>query len=202
MFNARAKELEILRGDHNPFVDANVFNVTIDRHTGNQYPIWRIVGFYHLLPQENTGKNNLYISALDENGERVYNPPVWIDWDWRGRQQHEPARDMMLDKPIGEPMGNLNLGAGQIVTVSVETGQPKRSDIVSGIHTGWDSDGPGNSRFHHSFFLVFQRQLGAVNPPPAEEEPDTGGNEVPEVRLYTVEDDKLKIEIKVTIKQP
>lgn len=199
MFEVRKMELMMARGEHNPFADALPFKVSIDRYKGIDYPTWRIIGFYHLKPSENTGKNNLYISALDENGERIYTPPVWIDWDWIGRQQHEPARDVKLDKPHGEPMGNINLGAGQIVTVSVETGQPKRSDIISGIHTGWDSDGPGNSRFHHSFFVVFQRQLGA-NPPPDEEEPDTGGNEVPEVRLYTVEDDKLKIEIKVTIK--
>jgi len=103
---------------------------------------------------------HLLLDAVDEYGQRVMN--LRAGWTWVGRRGNEPARPFPLDKPPGEPMGNLPIFSGQIITVWIVDDIP--SERVSGLHTLHpDEPGPGNelwnTRGHHSFHVVFKRVL-------------------------------------------
>lgn len=136
---------------------------------------WRCIGVHHLSGSENAGKNNVFLDVLDEQAQRIGPPWPLIDWKWEGMRDNEQAGLVVLDKPAGEPGGNIALHASQVATVWVAG---RTSDKITGLQTaGIDDPGeePGNHRYHHSFYVVFQRTVkgGAVSPvePPEEEEP-------------------------------
>ncbi|RIK37915.1 MAG: hypothetical protein DCC55_22795 [Chloroflexi bacterium] len=129
---------------------------------------WKIVGVRHLSPDENRGKHNIYIDAIDEAGQRVRNPDLRIAYTWEGRRDDEPAPPRPLDKPDNEPAGNLDVYKGQVVTAWLQ-GDGLPSDRVAGLHTDHDDEpasdgGNGNTRFHHSFHVLFQRAQKAAVP--------------------------------------
>jgi hypothetical protein len=126
---------------------------------------WQIIGVHHLLPRENFSKHNVYIEALDENGARIRNPIAWAGWTWKGRQPHERADPISLDKPDFEAAGNIAMHFGQIVSVWI-SGQSRdaqdKSDRLENLHTAHpDEPTPDgallNTLGHHSFYVVFQR---------------------------------------------
>jgi hypothetical protein len=95
--------------------------------------------------------------VLDEQGRRIGPPWPLVDWEWQGMRPHERPGVVVLDKPASEPGGNIGLHAGQIATVWV-AGRP--SDRVTGLQTAGIDDPneePGNHRYHHSFYVVWQR---------------------------------------------
>ena len=51
---------------------------------GEKY--WRLVYVRHRTPEENQGKHNAYVTAIDENGQRVHDDALRIGWTWEGRQ--------------------------------------------------------------------------------------------------------------------
>ena len=63
------------RDNHEPVNDsAQKFGVRIveaDVAEGEIY--WKVIGIHHLLPRENFSKHNVYLEALDENGQRLRN---------------------------------------------------------------------------------------------------------------------------------
>lgn len=126
---------------------------------------WKVIGVHHLLPDENRSNHNVFLEALDENGQRVKNPIAWAGWTWQGRRDNERADPVPLDKPIGEAAGNIALHDGQIASVWIN-GQARdgkdKSDRVENldiIHP--DEPGPNGEKWntigHHSFYVVFQR---------------------------------------------
>lgn len=140
---------------------------------------WRVVGVHHLTPEENQGNHAVFIEALDESGQRVAGPPVWVGWTWEGRQAHEEARPQPLDKGANEPAGNIPVNKGQALSIWIagqSANAADKSDQVANLHTAHpDERGPGgelwNSVFHHSFYVVFQRTrkaagAGVPTPPP------------------------------------
>ncbi len=150
-----------------PINDAESYDVRIveadNVAEGEQY--WRIIGVHHLLPRENFSKHNLYIEILDEEGRRVNNPIGWAGWTWEGRQSHERADPVSLDKPDFEPAGNIGMFFGQKVACWIK-GQSRdgndKTDKVENIHTAHpDEPLPDGSLLntlgHHSFYVVFQR---------------------------------------------
>ncbi len=126
---------------------------------------WKVIGVHHLLPRENFSKHNVYIEALDEQGQRIKNPFAWSGWTWQGRQSHERADPLPLDKPDFEPAGNIAMYFGQIVSVWMKglgRDANDKSDRVENLHTAHPdeplSDGSLlNTLGHHSFYVVFQR---------------------------------------------
>jgi hypothetical protein len=107
----------------------------------------------------------VYLEALDEDGNRIKNPPGWVGWTWEGRRPHEMAHPVVLDKPDAEASGNIMLFFGQKATVWMKgvsrDGQDK-SDRVENMHTAHpDEPLPDgtllNTLGHHSFYVVFQR---------------------------------------------
>ena len=163
-----------------PLNDAASYGVRLveaDAPVGETY--WRVIGVHHLTPEENRGKHNVYLEALDEAGQRVRDPFAWAGWTWDGRRPEERADPVPLDKPTNEPANNIVMYFGQIVSVWLNGLAPDGtalSDRVQNLHTNHpDEPGPGgelwNSIGHHSFYVVFQR---------ARREDDGGGGEPPE----------------------
>lgn len=120
---------------------------------------WRVVEVRHLTPNENRGKHNIYVDAVGPDGQRWVQPSLRIGWTWEGRRADEPAPPKPLDKPAGEPMGNIDLGKGQVTRIWLIDDVP--SDAVEGMHTNHpDERGPNgeiwNSTGHHSFYVKLQ----------------------------------------------
>lgn len=140
---------------------------------------WKLMSATHLLPSENLGRHNVYVSVVDDMGNRVTDANLRIGWSWEGRRDDEPAPPLPLDKRDGEPPGNLPLfSPGMKASVWI-TGDGNPSDKVVNLHTNHpDELGPGgevwNSVGHHSFNLIFQRVKKAIGPPvtpPPDEKP-------------------------------
>ncbi len=122
---------------------------------------WRVTGVRHLTPDENRGRHNVYVDALDESGHRSREVALRIGWTWDGRHPDEPADPKPLDKPDDEPAGTVDIFSGQRIEVWIE-GDGLASDHVANLHTDHpDEPDPSgelwNSRGHHSFHVVFQR---------------------------------------------
>jgi hypothetical protein len=133
---------------------------------------WKVLGVYHLLPEENLGMRNLFLEVIDTEGTRMQSE---IAWRWEGQQPHEKPRPVLLDKPDNEPGGNIALDFGQTVTAWVDGTIP--SEAVAKVHTRHPDEPMGNSIGHHSFFVVWQLtkrggNLPPIDPPP---EPDCEG---------------------------
>jgi hypothetical protein len=121
---------------------------------------WKIIGIHHLLPNENDGKHNLFIDALDENGERVAKK---VAWTWMGRRADEAAPPIMLDKPDTSPSGNLAIWMNQTISAHIDH---EYSDTISNIHTRHADEPIGNTVGHHSFFVVWQWTQKSEAPKP------------------------------------
>ncbi len=128
---------------------------------------WRAIGVHHLLPEENMSQHNVFIEAVDEQGNRIRNPLPQVGWTWEGRQPHENAPPVRLDKGANEPAGNVIMWAGQILSVWM---LGAKSDRVEGLRSTHPDEPLPDGRLlntygHHSFYVVFQRtqKTSAVN---------------------------------------
>lgn len=122
---------------------------------------WRCIGIYHLEPQENNRRHNVFVDVLDEDGFRTHLPQ--IAWTW---WMDAPVQYRQLDKPDDEPACDIPIDKGATITLRVATGIA--SDSVGNLHARWPDEGPtaGNAIGHHSFYVVFQlRRSGIVAPP-------------------------------------
>jgi hypothetical protein len=118
---------------------------------------WKVAKIHHLTPDENKGRHNIYIDALDESGQRVTGAMLW--WGDSGGVMERVS----MDKPAGEPMCNIPIFRGQVIYVSMG----EKSPTVVGLHSmHGDELGPNgeiwNSNGHHSFYIVFQK-VGSVD---------------------------------------
>lgn len=125
---------------------------------GQEY--WRVVTVAHLTPNQNRGRHNVFVDVLDAQGNKMRNAALRIAYTWEGRRADEPAPPQPLDKPDGEPAGNLVIGKGQVIRLWLAD-ERRPSDAVEGIHTNHaDELGPNgeiwNSIGHHSFYVQFQ----------------------------------------------
>lgn len=138
-----------------PYIDQG-YNISVARLTD---PKWRVLAVHHLTGPENGGNHNVYIEVIDEQGHRI--PRQFVKLTWEGKQG--PADVLVIDKPSNEPGTNAPLWFQQTVSVWVEDNV---SEVVSGIHTRHPDEPGGNQQGHHSFYIVFQRNLHPVTPPP------------------------------------
>jgi hypothetical protein len=141
--------------------DATAYGVTVavaDVPAGTTY--WRAMRVHHLTPDENHGNHHIFLDALDEAGDRV--PGAQVRVTWEGGEQV-----LTVDKPANEPGTNFPMWKWQVCTV-VMLGLP--SDRVANLHTGHSDEPPGvgNTLFHHSFQVEFQRSVKDSGPPPAQ----------------------------------
>jgi hypothetical protein len=134
---------------------------TIESQPGQPY--WKVIGVHHLSPDENRDRHNAFVEVLDEAGRRVKDGNLRLGWIWEGKADG-PADPKRLDKSDDEPATDVPIEKNMTVTLWLEGAGA--SERVSGLHTRHeDETGPGggrNSRFHHSYYIVFQRtQRGA-----------------------------------------
>ena len=145
----------------------------IEVQPGQSY--WKVIGIYHLAPDENRDRHNAFVEALDEAGKRVKDSSLRVGWIWEGKPDG-PADPKRLDKPDNEPAADVPIERNMTVTLWLEGAGP--SERAAGIHTRHEDEvGPGggrNSRFHHSYYIVFQRtQQAAGN---GDHSGETGGD--------------------------
>jgi len=118
---------------------------------GEQY--WKVIKVHHLSPVENHGNHNVYVDLLDKDGNRIYGAKARATW--QGGQG-----EVTIDKPENEPGTNFPLWKHQVCTAE---GLGLPSDKVVNLHSGHpDEAGPpawGNTLFHHSFYVIFQRTI-------------------------------------------
>lgn len=116
---------------------------------------WRVVRVHHLTSQENGQRHHVYLDVLDAAGARAMGVRVRVDWAGGGR-------DLVIDKPSGEPGANEPMWKWEICSVHA---LDLPSDTVENLHTDHPDEPPGNTLFHHSFLVVFQRAQAEVGPP-------------------------------------
>lgn len=128
-------------------------------------PYWKVIGLYHLSPDENNRRHNAFIETLDESGARVQNPALRVGWIWEGKNDG-PAEPKALDKPADEPATDIPLEKNMTVTLWLEG--DGASEQVAGLHARHadepGGEGSGNSWGHHSFYIVFQRARAGQAP--------------------------------------
>ena len=121
---------------------------------------WKLLGIYHLAPDENNGRHNAFVEVLDEEGKRIpQRDHLRVGWTWEGKSDG-PPQPARLDKPNDEPAADVPIEKGMTLHLWIEGEGP--SDRVVGLHTR-HADEPGqqnpqgNTYGHHSFYIVFQR---------------------------------------------
>ncbi len=143
--------------------DASAYGVHVQPHAAvGLAAVMRCIGVHHLTPGENRGNHHIYLDVLDEDGGRLEGAVVC--YTWQGHRG-DPLR-VLCDKADHEPAANIPIWPGQVINLWVETGQAgDASDRVTGIHTAHPDEGAGNTRYHHSFYVVFQvRRLALPQP--------------------------------------
>lgn len=152
--------------DHRP-TDPAITNTDIAAIQLSAAPCWRVVGVWHLSPQQNGGKHNVYADLLDELG-RVLEPPVdaVLAYSWDGMRPVEAPEPMDFEKKPPEPGANFPIWIGQHVTCWIQGSLPN-SDQVANLRSDFPGEGgAGNSFGHQSFYVVFQRYHGIAEPAP------------------------------------
>jgi len=140
--------------------DAEAYGVRVapaDAPEGASY--WQAVRVHHLTPEENQGRHHIFLDALDEAGSRVFGAQARVTWP-------EGEQTIAVEKPLGEPGANFPLWKWQVAALEM-LGLP--SDRVENLHTGHPDEPPGmgNTLFHHSFAIDFQRAVkGGQTPAP------------------------------------
>lgn len=112
-------------------------------------PYWRLVEAHWADENESGGRHHIFVTVLDENGNRIVGQPVVVRW--ADGQDVRPTED----KPANEPSYNFQMyAAGHAYTAYVD-GLP--SDSVSGMGLGTIAQ--RTWKYHTSFYLVFQRTI-------------------------------------------
>lgn len=141
---------------HNQATNYGIWIVKLNRAL-----VYQCIGVYHLKPEENRGRHHIFIDVLDEEGRRYKEASIL--WRWVGSAWHT----LRLTKPDNEPAADIPLSKGMVVTLQVNG----LSDTASGFTSSWPDEGPGNTLYHHSFYVVFQRRRSGVVVPDPPTEP-------------------------------
>lgn len=114
---------------------------------------WRVVGVHHLIGTENMGNHHIYCDALDEEGKRINGTRLVL------LQANSSPVFAVIDKPTHEAGTNFPLWKADKASVSVVWPDvtPLPSEQVTGLSSGHPDEEVGNTLFHHSFYVVFQR---------------------------------------------
>ena len=128
--------------------------------------VWRVESVRHLPPGENGGRHHVFFDLYGVDGRPMRgDPKLSVGWTWKDRRPEEPAPPAPLEKAAPEPMANIALGNGQVVSAWV-MGDGVPSDIVAGLHTDHPDESGDVTRGHHSFAVVFRKARVVAEPPP------------------------------------
>jgi len=135
---------------------------------------WRVVKVRRLTANENRGKHNIFVRAIDGAGNRVRDDRLRVVWTWQGRSPDQEARPPALDKGDSD-FGHADIPIEKGVRAEIWLeGDGLESDHVANLHTDHNltektSDGQdGNYWFHHSYLVIFQRQPVQIAAPPVQ----------------------------------
>ncbi len=135
-----------------PINDAVAYGVSIaPTQVAPGAAYWKVIRVHHLRPEENNGRHHIFMDAVAAAGSRLFGTKLLVSWDGGG---HE----VVIEKPLGEPGANEPLWKWEIASVQV-LGLP--SERVEGLRTNHNDEAAGNTFFHHSFEVVFQRTEAA-----------------------------------------
>ena len=156
--------------------DAGNYGVVVEMVEGADF---EIIGVHHLDQSENVGNHHLWGDVLGENGNRLRGARVTTH-----REGGPDPLYIAVDKPDNEPGFNCPLWQGEVVDAAVGAldGQPVLSDRIRGLRTDWPDEPPGNTWFHHSFYVVW-RARSATQPVPMPIPVPTPGINVAEALL-------------------
>jgi hypothetical protein len=114
---------------------------------------WRIIGIHHLTGAENMGNHHIYCDVLDEEGKRIDRARLVL------RQADADPSFATVDKPVHEAGTNFPLWKADKANVTViwPEDNPLPSEQAVDLSTGHPDEEVGNTLFHHSFYVVFQR---------------------------------------------
>lgn len=150
---------------------------------------WRAVSVRRLTPAQNGSSHNVFVKVLQPNGDRDRNPNLRIGWTWEGRRPNEDAPPVKLDKSDHNERGHGDVPIStmsQKIAVWIQ-GDGLNSDRVAGMHTNFPYDeGPGNTRGHYSYEVIFQRSQGVVIVPPVEPDKPTTPDTVTKAEFLIV----------------
>jgi len=145
-----------------PLNDALDYGVGITHVSGAR---WRCIGVHHLAGAENNGNHHIYLDAIATSGALATGIPVYrwvVGWADEGLTTAET------------PGFNLPLWRGDVVTIKIDG----LCDAVTGLSTAHPDEEPGNTLYHHSFYVVYA-QVPDEQPQP-EPEPEPGPQPEPE----------------------
>jgi hypothetical protein len=114
---------------------------------------WRVIGVHHLTGAENMGNHHIYCDVLDEEGNRINGARLVL------LQADSDPVFAVVDKPLHEAGTNFPLWKADKAMVAViwPNGTPLPSEVVLGLSSAHPDEEVGNTLFHHSFYVVFQR---------------------------------------------
>lgn len=121
---------------------------------------WRVIGVHHLTGAENMGNHHIYCDVLDEEGKRLNGVRCVMF------QANTDPVFAVVDKPANEPGTNFPLWKADKATVAIvwPDVKPLPSEQVIGLSSGHPDEEVGNTLFHHSFYVVFQRASIPADP--------------------------------------
>lgn len=126
---------------------------------------WRVMGVHILTDEENVGKHNGYCDVFGPDGNRLYETIIKITNVNSGK-----VTTTRIDKGANEPGTNFPIWSHDNLTAEVDRdGLP--SQRVAGLRTSFDDTGTGNTRYHFSYYFLFQRATMGESKPPDPEPP-------------------------------
>lgn len=125
---------------------------------------WRCIGIHHLTGSENAGNHHVYCDVLDEHGKRVSGARLMVI------NSGKAPFAVLIDKPLNEAGANIPMYWQD--TLSIYLGGDIPSDQAQGFHIRHADEEPGTTRGHHSFYVVWQRQVVTVPDPGPDPEPE------------------------------
>lgn len=127
---------------------------------------FRCIGVHRMTDAEAAGLCTAFVIVLGEDGERVVRPRIEFGWTAQAPDQMKPP--VLLDKPPGEPQGNIDLWPHQITWLKVFGAQ---SDTVEGLLMSGDWRKEHNHNLHGGYLVVFQHGIWSGIPVPPVEPP-------------------------------
>lgn len=134
--------------------NAGAYGVRIQDAKGDSVgAYWRAIVVHHLDAEENQGRSQIMVQAVDEHGQLLSGVRVCV---------RSAAEDVALTLAEAEsPPAACVMSEGQSYCVEVcgSAEEPACSECVCNLHSDHPDEAAGNARFHHSFVVVFQRML-------------------------------------------
>ena len=117
---------------------------------------YRVVKVRRMSACENHGNHHIYINVLDKNGNGIPWVKVWVSWGPEGATLETGHKPEMGDGYVDFPMFK-GTHTVQIMDAKSEIAQGITPDIPQSERCEVTNNDLGNSLFHYSYEVVFQR---------------------------------------------